>query len=56
MLGSPVSWQLNEVEEKNGESNDQGLPHLNAIDASQNVDGVGAEDSQHPHVDKVHNP
>ena len=55
MLGPPVAGQLNEVEEQDGEANYQGLPHLNAVDTSQDVDGIRTEHGQHSHVYKVEN-
>ena len=55
MLGPPVAGQLNEVEEQDGEANYQGLPHLNAVDASQDVNGICTEHGQHSHVYKVEN-
>lgn len=55
MLGPPMAGQLNEVEEEDGEANYQGLPHFNAVDTGQDVDGVCTEYSQHTHVHKVEN-
>ena len=55
MLGPPVTGQLDKVEEEDGEANYQGLPHLNAIDPSQDVDGISTEHSQHTHVHEVEN-
>ena len=42
-----------EVEDGDRDSNDKTLSGLNAVDASVDVDGVGTEDGQHPHVDVV---
>lgn len=44
---------FHEVECDNGKGNDEGLSYFKAIDASQDIDGIGAEDSQHSHVDVV---
>ena len=53
VLSSPVAWKLNEVEEQDRESNDKGLAHFNAINASKDIDCISTEHSQHPHVHKV---
>lgn len=55
---SPVivtQWtvELLEIEDDDGAGNDNGLAHLDAIDAGQDVDGVGTKDGQHAHVDIV---
>ena len=53
VFGAPGSRQLQEVEEKDRGGNDSRLAHLNAIDPSQNVDGVGTKHGQHAHVEIV---
>lgn len=47
--------KLQQVEDDDGAGNEQSLARLDAIDAGENVDGVSAEHSQHPHVDIVEN-
>ena len=53
VFSPPVTRELKEVEEEDGETNDQGLPHFNPVNAGQDVDGIRAEDSEHTHVHKV---
>ena len=53
VLRAPGSRQLYDVEQQDGGGNDGGLSNFHAVDASQNVDGVGAEHGQHAHVDIV---
>ena len=48
-----LTIQLYDVEDDNGNSDDDGLSGLNAVDASHDVDGICTEDSQHAHVDVV---
>jgi len=55
VLGSPRPGQLNQVEEEDRTSNDRRLSHLDAIDPREDVDGIGAEHRQHPHVQVVEN-
>lgn len=45
--------QFNGIEDQNGACNNQGLSHLQAIDARQDVDGICAEYRQHAHEDVV---
>ena len=45
--------QLNDIEGQYGEGYDDRLTHFNTIDTSKNVDGVGAEHSQHAHIHVV---
>ena len=45
-----------QVEGDDAERDDDALPHLQPVDAGQDVDGVGAEDGQQPHVGVVEQP
>lgn len=47
--------ELQQVEDDDGARDEQGLTRLDAIDSSQDIDGVGAEDCEHSHVDVVEN-
>ena len=50
VLGAVATSQLHHVEEEDGESDDDRLPHLHTIDTGQDVDSISAEYSQHAHV------
>ena len=50
---SQSARQGHQVEDGDTGRNDDALPHLEPVDASQDVDGVSAEDSQHAHVEVV---
>nr|CAD7573963.1 unnamed protein product [Timema californicum] len=57
LLGLPkVPPQLHQVEKYDRPSNDDGLAHLQPVDARQDVDSVGAEHRQHTHVQIVQEP
>ena len=45
-----------EVEDGDGGGDDDGLTDLEAVDPSQDVDGVGAEHGQHSHEHVVKDP
>ena len=53
VLRTPGARQLQKVKGQDGGSDDHGLADLYAVDAGQDVDGVGAEHSQHTHVHVV---
>ena len=47
--------KLKVVVEGNRDTNHKGLSSLHPINPSQNVDGVGAKNSQHSHVNIIQN-
>lgn len=47
--------ELQQVEDDDGAGDEQSLARLDAIDAGENVDGISAEHSEHPHIDIVEN-
>lgn len=53
MLRALRAREFQDVEEEDGEGYDDRLPHLHTINASENVDGISTEHSQHPHIHKV---
>ena len=55
LTAGPLTMELKQVEEDDGARDEQGLSWLNAVDPSQDVDGVCAEHSQHAHVNVVQN-
>ncbi len=52
MLGAVAraSGEFHHVEDEDGQRDNDGLPHLHSVNTGKNVDGIGAEHSQHPHV------
>ena len=55
MTAGPPTMELQQVEEDDGARDEEGLSRLDAVDPGQDVDGVGAEHSQHAHVNVVQN-
>ena len=45
--------QLHDIENDNRRCYDNGLTTLHAVDTSENVDGIGTENSQHAHINIV---
>ena len=48
-----IAWQLHEIENENGNSNDNRLRCLQPIDTSKDVDGIRTKYCKHSHVDVV---
>lgn len=53
MAAPAVAAQFDDVVDNDGGGNNDRLSDLKAVDAGVDVDGVGAEDGQHAHVDVV---
>lgn len=45
-----LTIELQDVEDDDGAGDEEGLPGLDAIDPSQDVDSIRAEHSQHSHI------
>ena len=53
VMVSQSAGQRHQVEDGDAGSDDDALADLEAVNTGQDVDGVGAEDGQHPHVEIV---
>ena len=53
VLMSMDARQFHQVEEEHRQGDDQGLTHLHTIDTRKDIDSIGTEHSQHPHIQKI---
>ncbi len=52
-LAAPPTVEFEDVEDEDGQPDDEALSGLDAVNPRDDVDGVGGEHGQHPHVHVV---